>query len=328
VVLAIAVTYWIRSTLVVFALALLFAYLLTPVVKVVQRYMPAKVPRSLAPPLVFLALVGIVVGGLITIGASIGEEAASLATRLPQLVQQNQDWRTQIPLPHFLEPYRDKAFNYASQELAERGRDVLPYLQQLGARVVSGAFYLGYLVLIPILSFFFLKDGPGLRTALLNQFATGPRQTMFASILDDIDKLLGQYMRALVLQALSAFMLYAVFLTLTGAPYALLMAGIAGPLEFIPVVGPLSAALVTALVTGLAGYQHLLWFLLFAVLLRGFQDYVLIPFLLGAGIQMDPLLVLFGVLAGEQIGGVGGMFFSVPVIAILRVIVLHVRRIL
>jgi predicted PurR-regulated permease PerM len=58
---------------------------------------------------------------------------------------------------------------------------------------------------------------------------------------------------------------------------------------------------------------------------RLFQDYILSPYLMSSGIEMHPLLVLFGVLAGEAIGGIPGMFFSVPAIAILRVIFSHLR---
>jgi len=326
VVLAIGVAYVIRGTLVVFALALLFAYLLTPLVGFVRRQIPARFPRNLALAIVYLGLMGVLVGAFIAIGLRIGQDATNLASKLPQLVQENQDWQTRIPLPRFLEPFRDRFFDFARIQIAERGHDFVPYLQRLGARVALGARYAGYLILIPILAFFFLKDGPAIRNALLSQFPDGRPRLTLESIANDIDRLLGQYIRALVLQALSAFAFYGLFLSITGAPYAVLLAGLAGPLEFIPVVGPLTAGAITALVAGLAGYTHFVSFAIFWVMLRVFQDYVLIPFLLGAGIEMDPLLVLFGVLAGEQIAGIEGMFFSVPVLAILRVIFVRLRR--
>jgi predicted PurR-regulated permease PerM len=58
---------------------------------------------------------------------------------------------------------------------------------------------------------------------------------------------------------------------------------------------------------------------------RVVQDYVLNPYLMSSGIELHPLLVLFGVLAGEALAGIPGMFFSVPVLAILRVIYNHLR---
>ena len=66
--------------------------------------------------------------------------------------------------------------------------------------------------------------------------------------------------------------------------------------------------------------------MIFLIVYRLFQDYVLSPYLLSAGVALHPLLVLFGVLAGEQVAGVPGMFFSVPVIAALRIIIVRMRR--
>ena len=66
--------------------------------------------------------------------------------------------------------------------------------------------------------------------------------------------------------------------------------------------------------------------MVFLIVYRLFQDYVLSPYLLSSGVELHPLLVLFGVLAGEQVAGIPGMFFSVPVIAALRIIVVRMMR--
>ena len=317
--LAIAAVWLLRSTLAVFAFSLLFAYMLMPVVKLVDRFTPHHISRTVSLAFVYLVLVGLLVFAGVTIGSRIAEEAGSLASQLPRLVK-DQLWQSSIPLPAWLEPQRARMAEVVRNEINRSEEDVVPYLKTLGSQVVAGARFLGYFVLVPILAFFFLKDGRTLLDDAVEHVPSGPKRSMVRGILGDIDTLLGQYIRALVLQALSAFALYSLFLGFTGAPYAVLLAGIAAPLEFIPVMGPLAAGVITAFVAGIAGYTHLVWFLLFWVVMRGFQDYVLIPFLLGAGIEMDPLLVLFGVLAGEQLGGVEGMIFSVPLLAILRVV--------
>jgi len=105
-----------------------------------------------------------------------------------------------------------------------------------------------------------------------------------------------------------------------------LLAGIAALGEFLPVVGPAAAAAITLLVTGLSGYDHLLAYAIFWIILRLFQDYAVSPYLMGKGVELNPMLVLFGVLAGEQIAGVTGMFFSVPVIATLRILFVRLQR--
>jgi predicted PurR-regulated permease PerM len=138
--------------------------------------------------------------------------------------------------------------------------------------------------------------------------------------------LVAQYIRALVLLAMAAFVSYSIFLSVLGVPYSVLLAGVAGVLELIPFVGPLTGGIATLLVAGLSGYAHLLWILIFLIVYRLFQDYLLSPYLLSSGVELHPLLVLFGVLAGEQVAGIPGMFFSVPVIAALRIIVVRMMR--
>ncbi|MGH9593110.1 MAG: AI-2E family transporter, partial [Bryobacteraceae bacterium] len=149
---------------------------------------------------------------------------------------------------------------------------------------------------------------------------------MVEEILAGLHLLVAQYIRALVLLAMVSFLAHSLFLSVTGVPYAILLAGIAGVLEFIPVVGPLAAAAAMLLVAALSGYPHLLWIAIFLVVFRMFQDYVVNPRLMSAGVEIHPLLVLLGVLAGDQVAGVPGMFFSVPALAALRVVVVRLRR--
>jgi predicted PurR-regulated permease PerM len=85
-------------------------------------------------------------------------------------------------------------------------------------------------------------------------------------------------------------------------------------------VGPLTSSAIILLVAGLSGFDHLLWIVLFLIAFRMFQDYVLSPKLLSSGMQLHPLVVIFGVLAGGQIAGIAGTFLSVPVLATLRIV--------
>jgi predicted PurR-regulated permease PerM len=152
------------------------------------------------------------------------------------------------------------------------------------------------------------------------------RQTLAEEILTDLHLLVAQYIRALVLLAMATFVSYSIMLSALGVPYAVLLASVAGMLELIPFVGPLTGGIVTLLVAGLSGYAHLLWIVIFLIAYRLFQDYLLSPYLLSSSIEIHPLLVLFGVLAGEQVAGIPGMFFSVPVIAALRIVIVRMRR--
>ena len=105
-----------------------------------------------------------------------------------------------------------------------------------------------------------------------------------------------------------------------GVPYALVLAGIGGALEFIPVVGPLAAGVVAIGVSLFAGYAHPWLLAAFVLVWRGIQDCGTSPLVMARGIEIHPALVIFGVLAGGEIAGVAGMFLSVPVMAAVRIV--------
>ena len=129
-----------------------------------------------------------------------------------------------------------------------------------------------------------------------------------------------------MLLSAASFTAHNIFLGFSGAPYAVLLAGVAALGEFIPVVGPAAAALIVILVTSLSGYTHVFLYVIFWLAFRLAQDYIVSPYLMSKGVQLNPMLVLFGVLAGDQIAGVLGMFLSVPLLAILRVLFVRLRR--
>ena len=97
-----------------------------------------------------------------------------------------------------------------------------------------------------------------MRDSVLSFFAKGANRDTVERIAGDLHVLLAQYMRALVLLGFVASVAYGVFFTLLGVPYAILLAAVTFPLEFIPMVGPLAGATIALLVVGLSGSHHLL----------------------------------------------------------------------
>jgi predicted PurR-regulated permease PerM len=136
----------------------------------------------------------------------------------------------------------------------------------------------------------------------------------------NLDVLLSRYVRALLFLSIATFVAYSIAFSLMGVPYAMLLAGLAAVLEFIPFAGPLAASAAALVVAGFSGYDHLLWLVGFIVAYRVFQDYVLNPYLMSEGVEVSPLMVILGLLAGDQLGGVAGIFLSVPVMAALKII--------
>lgn len=322
-VLVLFVVYKIAHTLIIFAIALIFAHLLAPVVEFVERIVPQRVPRVAALAIVYVLLVGLLAAVTIPISSRISEEAATLANKLPDALKS--DPISRLPMPKWLEPLRPQLTSAVHSRLGNLGETAGPMLGKAGSQIIGGLGNLLGIVLIPILSFFFLKDGAAIRESIVENIDSR-RQKLVDDIFSDLHDLLTQYIRALMILSIATFVSYTVFMSITGVPYPLLLAGIAALLEFIPAVGPLTGWVVIVLVAAFAGFPHLWWIVLFLVLYRIFQDYGLSPYLMSEGVEIHPMMVLFGVLAGEQLMGIPGMFFSVPVMAALRMILIRLRR--
>jgi predicted PurR-regulated permease PerM len=311
--------YMIRRTLFVFLVAIFFAYMVYPLVLLLDRFRPRRAPpwASTVAALVLVLTLAVLIG--ILIGPSIGDEANRLSEQLPTLLQHGDAIATER-WPAFLRPYAARIVSFARTELQGGAAAALPLAERIGkgALQVAGDFLL--VVLVPILAFLFILAGPRIRNALEKLSA---RQAMGQGIIDDLDHLLGRYIRALLLLSVAALAAYSVFLASIGVPYALLLAAVAALLEFVPVFGPLLSALLIIIVAGLTEYPHLLWILFFIIGYRIFQDYVLGPRLMGAGVGVHPILVLFGLLAGGEVAGVPGIFLSVPAIAAALIIGRH-----
>ena len=322
--LAIWLVYAARQTILLFIIALFFAYMLSPIVNWIHRRTPARVSKTWSLAVVYVTLIGVLVLIGMQLGPRIAEQATAFSQKAPDLLK-NPQLKPPGFVPVFLQPYWSHLIEGIREKISAGTNEILPLLRDAGLRVAEFASSLLLVVLVPILAFFFLKDGHDIYRNMIHQLQEAPNCSIIVKILDDLDFVLAKYMRALILLSVAAFVAYMLFFSITGVPYGALLAAIAAPLEFIPVIGPAVASLTIVVVSAISGFEHLVWVIAFLVLYRLFQDYVLSPYLMSEGVELHPLLVIFGVLAGERIGGVGGMFLSVPVLAIMRVIFLRLR---
>jgi len=307
VLLGIWLVYLLRSTLFLFILAVLFAYLLAPLVNLIDRLLPGKRTRTAALALAYILLVGLVVLGASLIGSKMVQQANLLAKTFPSTLQ------------GFESALQDKVPDALKTGLNERVDNFLGSLPAYSLKLLGLLGNLIYVVIIPILAFLCIKDGALVKDHIVSLMEEGPQRQLLDHVLADMDLVLAHYMRALVMLSINTFTCYSIFLTISGVAYAILLGVMAGALEFIPVVGPLAAAIVVLLVGGAAS-GHWVAILIFLVVFRLLQDYVVSPHLMGQGVELHPLLVLFGVFAGAELAGVAGTFLSVPVLAFARVL--------
>ncbi len=312
-----ALIYQARQPLICFVFAILFAYLLDPLVSRFQKCLRGS-RRLAVAAIYFLFAVATVIFG-ITAGPRIFRESERLIRELPELMenvgsgqiaqqfgeQRGWDSKTRLEVQLFLSSHRATITQYAQGVAAHAGG--------LAANAM-------WLLLIPILAAFLLKEHSHMTAGFLQLIEEGPRRQFFRLLLDDLDAMLAKFIRAQLWFAALGLVAYTSFLLLARFPYAFALGTTAGFLEFVPFVGPLISILLIMGMAILAGYTHWLAVLGFLLLWRIVQDYVTSPYLIGRGLKLHPLTVILGVIVGGEIGGVLGLFLSAPILAGLRIV--------
>ncbi len=311
-----------RETLVLFLFAILFAYFLAPLVGRLQGPLKGRGKAILA---VYAGLILLLVGLGFVVGSPIADEARDLATVMPSLINRLASGQilAQFGQNHHWGIARiDQVQTFVS---SHRG-DLFAFGRAAAAKIAAPAQHIWWLILIPILSLFFLKEGEKMAGDLVNMGRGAEERTILQGLLQDVNVMLGSYIRAQIILASLTLVAYTTVLGLLKVPYAFVLGPIAGFLEFIPVVGPAIAAVSVFAIAVLAGYPHVLWLVIFLGIWRLTQDYVTSPKIMGASLEIDPLVQIFAVLAGGEIAGVVGALISVPVVASLRIISRRIRN--
>lgn len=312
-----AFLYLARRTLTVFLFAILFAYILEPVLPQLERWFRLTRGRAIA-----VLYMGITLGLFILfaiIGPKIVHQAEHMSALLPSLServtsgqiarqigsQHGWSYSTQLRLQEFLRSHQNLIRSFE--------RQVTEY-------AAAAAKNVEWLALVPILAVFFLKDGHKIAQALIEQASRRRQRNLLEGVLGDLHQVMAHYIRAQLLLTTIATGVYLLGFWGLRLEYPFVLGTIAGMLEFIPLVGPLMAALIVFSVALLTGYKFWIALLLFLGCWRLVQDYVNSPHIMGQKVELHPLAVLFGVLVGAEIAGVLGVYLSVPILASLRVV--------
>lgn len=312
-----------RETLTLFLFAILFAYLVEPLISYLQKPLRGRMKAIAAFYLLFT-------GTLLCIGFFIAphvlDEARSLIANLPALIDRLISGQFIVTLGHNQGWDYSRALQIRQFFMGHRS-NLINYAEGLAESLKAPLLHIWWLILIPILGIFFLKNAPSIAKGIVNLSTEERHKSTIRAIVADVHSILGSYIRAeFILAALTAVAL-TVVLSLMRVPYSLALSPLAGACEFIPVVGPAVACTIIFGVAVLAGYNHLIWLFLALSMWRVIQDYFNAPRILGRSLEISPLAEIFAVLAGGEIGGVVGALIAVPILAVLRALWRHLSSI-
>ncbi len=304
-----------RETLIAFLFAIFFAYLVDPAVSRVEKWTHS---RGWAIAAIYILIVGLLVTFFFIVGPRIGHQAQTLSQSLPSLVERvgSGQIAEQIGSEHH---WSQGTINQIKGFLVNHRQDMLQIAQRIGVRVAAVAKQAWLIVLIPILAAFFLREGQMFRGTLVSFISARPQREFLENVLKDLNDMLAQFIRAQLTLAGLSLLVYSAGLGTMQVEYWLVLGTAGGMLEFIPVVGPLTAAALIIVVSILTG-SHWLAVIIFLGIWRLIQDYVISPRILGKSTELHPLAAIFGVLAGGEIAGILGIYLSIPVMASLRIV--------
>ncbi len=334
VLLAVAIVLWIivklTGVILLLILSIFFAYLVAPFVEFLRR--PVKIagrtfemPRSIAITLAYAVIVGAIISAIYFLVPRLG-------TQFPEFAEQARVyWKTLGAKAQTLNEYFRQqrmpgplvdALNEAAHNLVGKISETVSSL--LTILVSWLVVYAPWLILIPILSFFLLKDVESFRRSALQMLPRGRWRWRGDEFFQDVNSTLAAYMRAQLTACLFIGIVCAIGFTLLGLPGPLVMGFLAGVFEFVPLAGPLGiAVLASILATFHGGVFSGLLILIFLGVLRVVQDYFVYPRLIGQGIHLHPLAVIIAIISGAEIAGVTGIFLAIPVVAIITVSYRH-----
>lgn len=319
----------ITGIILLLVLSIFFAYLVSPLVEFLRQprqigRRTIAIPKVVAITLAYLIITGAIVLAIFVVLPSLSNQFPEFTTqakaywksfgeRTQQIIEYSRSRRMPGPVVDAI----NKAVPNVVDTISHTATDFVTAL--LGYVV-----YLPWLVLIPILAFFLLKDAESFRRSALLMLPRGRWRWRGDEFFQDINSTLAAYIRAQLTACLFIGVVCAIGFTLLGLPGGLVMGVIAGVFEFVPLAGPLVVAIMAAILATLhAGPFNAFLVLLFLGVLRIIHDYFIYPRLIGQGIHLHPLAVIFAILAGEKLAGVAGIFLAIPLVAILTVSYRH-----
>jgi predicted PurR-regulated permease PerM len=287
-----------RATLVAFVIALLLAYVLEPVVAWVQGLLPARSSgRTCAIALVYSVGIVLVVGAGYAVAPSIASQLRRLDATLPDMIAR----------------FTDRAV------LRQHSTEIANAVERTARAVAAGVAGSGSLLMVPVIAVLFLSNRENFIDGTVELFARRRDRASVTRTIQQIDTTLAQYTRAQLATAGLSTVFYSGSMAVLGFPYAMALGILGGALEFLPIVGWILAA-ATILICGWLAHAHWIWMAGLIVIWRILQNLVISPRILGDRLQMEPITIIFALMAGGEIAGLSGVILSVPVAAVLRIL--------
>jgi predicted PurR-regulated permease PerM len=330
----------IQHVVILFAVSVLMAYILAPMVNYFCRrnltlVLPGGrsipiikngIPRVVAILISYFFVFAILFVLLSYVMPLISQEYQRFVLNLPQTVESVENTFTRLSewfsryLPRSARDYIAHNLNLGvfAEDIKRAGFGIFQRGIPMAVKVMTS---LAFIFIVPLLTFYLLLDVELYRNAFLSLVPRSKREDAL-QLLTEMDHVLGRYIRGQLLVCLIIGISVTVVLSLWGIEYALLIGFFSGIIDIIPYVG-VAISYVPAFFLALARYPFLvaLMVLVSLQILHWAEGKIVVPTVVGHSIGLPPLMVILSLMVGAELMGITGMFLAVPTAAMLKVIV-------
>jgi predicted PurR-regulated permease PerM len=322
------IIYRLAGVLFPFVIGGVLAYMLFPIVRVLERVMPWQekrptLSRVIAIAIVIVVALGIIAGSLTLIIPQIVNEATLFIADLPKILQDARATVEQLNR-EYTERIPEGIKQNIEEGLANAGNILLGAVQDAFLRVagfITNSFSLVIgLSVIPIFLFYLLKDQKSLSDGIYTPVpvAIRPHLRNVASI---INKIIGSYIRGQLLLAVVVGTLTALGLFLLGIPFQVLLGIVAGITELVPIIGPWIGGAVGILVTLATAPEKVIWVILLYLGIQILENSVLAPRIQGNALDLHPIAMIVVIVIGSHLFGLWGVIVGPLAAAVAKEVI-------
>jgi putative permease len=297
--------------------SIVIAYLLEGVVGILQR---RGLPRLLSVVIVFVFFMLFVASVVLGVLPLVSRQVTDLVQQLPSMLTQGQNALMGLPqrYPELITPDQiDDIINAIRGEIGSYGQQLLSVSM---SSVVGVITVLVYLVLMPMLVFFFLKD----KELIVGWFRRYlPRHRGIAgTVWHDVDRQISNYVRGKFWEILIVWAVSYIAFAAFGLNYAMLLALLVGFSVIIPYIG---ASVVTIPVVLIAWFQwgwgsQFIWLTVTYLIIQVLDGNVLVPVLFSEVVNLHPVAIIVAILVFGGVWGFWGVFFAIPLATLVQAI--------
>lgn len=277
---------------------------LAPVVNILNRRMP----RTIAVLLVYVVLLLILSGIGLVIIPPLVEQVQQASTSFPTFINQAQQMFNTLGTV---------TSNSLINMLTSQFSNAASTLVTLPVMIFSSLFDA---LLVLFISVYGLLEAPGIQRFIVSLFSGG-RSERVTSILEEMTRAMGGYVRGAVINGLIIGTLTYIGLLVIGVQFPIVLGLLAGVLEMIPFLGPIIAAIPTLTIALLQSPTQALFVLIYVIILHQFESNILVPNIMHSQTEISPLFALLALLIGFTIGGILGALTTIPLFTAVWVLV-------